>query len=324
MSADEYVAFLMSNVSGNSCTKVATALQVSHDEVNRFLVNGQYTGRDLFEFVRDSLQLQGGVLSTDDSVLDKPYTRSGTTPLVGKFWSGKHHRTVQGINLIVLVYTQQGRSIPVNFRLYNKADGLTKNAYFQQMVREVWQWGLRPAWVTTDSWYCSLENLKFLRNLEIGVLMGLEKNRLVSGQPGDYQQVGRADIPASGLLTHLKGFDFVLVFRTVDKDGDVRHYLLYHPDREYAQLHLYTQACFERVHLAHWEVENLFRGIKQVCQAERFFVRLSSAITTHVYSVLRAFQKLVAMRRDGLVESIYSLRDDLYRHTQRGWLEQFA
>lgn len=324
MAIDEYVAYLMSNVSRSSCVKAGQTLQVSHDEVNRFLINAQYTGRDLFESVRDRLDLQGGILSTDDSVLDKPYTQPGTTALVGKFWSGKHHRAVQGIDLLVLIYTHKGHSVPVNFRLYRKEEAKTKNDYFQQMMREVWQWGLRPAWVTADSWFCSLDNLKFLRNLEIGIMMGLEKNRLVSSQPGEYEQVGRADIPASGLFTHLKGFDFVAVFRRVGKDGNARHYLLYHPDRAYAQAQLYTSPCFEQVHRAHWQVEDLFRSIKQVCQAERFYVRLSSAITTHLYSVLRAFQKLAAMSRDGLIGSVYGLRDELYRETQRNWIHEFA
>ena len=110
----------------------------------------------------------------------------------------------------------------------------------------------------------------------------------------------------------------------VGKDGNARHYLMYHPDRTYAELHLYTSSCFKQVHLAHWQVEDLFRSIKQVCQAERFYVRQTSAITTHLYSVLRAFQKLAAMSRDRLIESIYSLRDELYRDTHRNWILDFA
>lgn len=85
MSVDEYVAYLMSNVSGCSCTKAAQTLQVSHDEVNRFLVSSHFTGRDLFDSVQHSLELMGGILSTHDSVLDKPYTQPGRTELVGKF-----------------------------------------------------------------------------------------------------------------------------------------------------------------------------------------------------------------------------------------------
>ena len=39
----------------------------------------------------------------DDTVLDKPY--SNHMDLVDYFWSGKHHRSVKGINLITLYYT---------------------------------------------------------------------------------------------------------------------------------------------------------------------------------------------------------------------------
>lgn len=324
MQLDQYIAYLLSTPCPSSCVKASEVLEVSHDEVNRFLLSSEYTGRDLFESVRVGLCLQGGTLTVDDTVLDKPFTRAGTTELVGRFWSGRHHKVVQGINLLVLVYTQQDHSVPVNFRVYRQAEGMTKNDYFRQMVLELWQWGLRPAWVTADSWYSGLDNLKFLRNLEVGILMGLEKNRLISTHPSEYQQVGQANIPASGLRTHLKGFDFVAVFRTVDTDNDARHYLLYHPDPEYAAQHVYQPDCFKQLRDMHWQVEVLFRVIKQVCRAEKFYVRTTSAIRTHLFAVLRAFQKLVAMRRDGIIESLYRLRETIYRSAQINWILNFA
>lgn len=63
--------------------------------------------------------------------------------------------------------------------------------------------------------------------------MGLEANRIGSTTAGCYEQVGQIELlPEEGLLTHLKGFDFVKVFRTVDTDGHVRPCALYLPDRE--------------------------------------------------------------------------------------------
>ena len=50
-----------------------------------------------------TLNPTSGTLSVDDSVLDKPYSYS--VALVGCFWFGKHHRSVKGINLITLYYT---------------------------------------------------------------------------------------------------------------------------------------------------------------------------------------------------------------------------
>ena len=75
------------------------------------------------------------------------------------------------------------------------------------MVKECFAWGLRPVWVSADSWCASIENLKFLRNQEVGFMVGLEANRTVSSAPGRYEQVGRIEaLPEQGLFTHLKGF----------------------------------------------------------------------------------------------------------------------
>ena len=78
-------------------------MSISHESVNRFLQRKAYTGQDLFNEAKLTLNLKGGTLSVDDSVLDKPYSQ--TMALVSHFWSGKHHRTVKGINLVTLYYT---------------------------------------------------------------------------------------------------------------------------------------------------------------------------------------------------------------------------
>nr|WP_162056527.1 transposase [Pontibacter pamirensis] len=174
MESAQYIAYLMSEPRKVSCVKASEVLEVSHDEINRFLLSSHFTGKDLFEAVRRGLCLKGGVLSADDSVLDKPFTDPSTTELVDYFWSGRHHIVVKGVNLIALFYTDpSGVGLAVNFRVYRHGEGKTKHVYFQEMVKECWQWGLRPAWVSADSWYASVENLKFLRNQEVGFLVGL-------------------------------------------------------------------------------------------------------------------------------------------------------
>ena len=89
--------------------------------------------------------------------------------------------------------------MPVNYRIYDKIEGKTKNDYFLEMLIEVMTWGLQPAVVTGDSWYSSIANLKFLRNQKLGFLFGVEKNRTVSNEGSKYRQVSCLDIPQSGL-----------------------------------------------------------------------------------------------------------------------------
>jgi hypothetical protein len=323
MEASEYIAYLLSEAGKSSCVRSGKVLQISHDEVNRFLTGSDFGGKDLFARAKGALLLAGGVLSVDDTVIDKPYSNPAATELVGFFWSGLHHKSVKGINLLVLNYTDpNGISLPVNWRVYRYSDHKTKNDYFRQMVNEVWSWGLRPAWVTADSWYSSIENLRFLRDKEVGFLVGLESSRLISTEPHHYESVGETVIPAAGLYTHLKGFDFVQVFQTVDTEGHQRYYALYgnqqHPTSS-ADLVL-----FKALKQQHWHIEQAFRAIKQLIHAGHFFVRRTTAIQTHLYCVLRALQRLSLWAKDEVIQSIYQLHNQLFLQAQRQFIQNFA
>ena len=141
----------------------------------------------------------------DDTVIEKPYSDPNLTEFIGYFWSGNQHRPVQGINLITLYYTDSnGKSVPVNFRIYNKAEKKTKNAYFREMFASVLLWGLQPEMVTGDSWYSSQKNLIFLRYQKLGFMMGIAKNRQLARVPGKYTAVKNLEIPPGGQVVHLK------------------------------------------------------------------------------------------------------------------------
>jgi hypothetical protein len=54
-------------------------------------------------------------------VIDKLYSDPTKAELIDYFWSGKHKKTVKGINVVTLYYTDvKGMSLPVNYRLVNK------------------------------------------------------------------------------------------------------------------------------------------------------------------------------------------------------------
>jgi DDE superfamily endonuclease len=153
---EHYTAFLLAEPQSAGCVRLAEVAggEFAHDAANRFLNRETFSGKDLFEEARPLLDLEGGTLSVDDTVLDKPYSQEGKTELVGYFWSGKHGRAVKGVCLVTLLYTdRKGVRLPVDFRLVDKAEAKTKNELFREMVTEVLAWGLRPALVSTDSWY---------------------------------------------------------------------------------------------------------------------------------------------------------------------------
>ncbi len=180
------MGFLISEPKSPTCTRLEEVTGISHDSVNRFLQREDYKPKDMFDEASHVLCLVGGTLSVDDTVLDKPYSKS--VALVSHFWSGKHHRAVKGINLVTLYYTDcSGCHMPVNYRICDKSEGKTKNDYFLEMLIEVLAWGLKPAFVTGDSWYSCVKNLKTIKNHQTGFMFAVEKNRTVSLEKGRWQ-----------------------------------------------------------------------------------------------------------------------------------------
>jgi hypothetical protein len=315
-----YVSFLLSEPHSPTCCRLAEVMEISHDSVNRFLLREDYTPQDLFNEVRSSLNLKGGTLSGDDSVIDKPYSQ--INDFIGYFWSGKHHCVVKGINLITLYYTDpQGQHQPVNYRIYDKTANKTKNEYFQEMLAEVLAWGLEPAVVTGDSWYSSKANLKLIKNHHLGFLFALESNRLVSLEKGQWVQVQKPVIPEDGLLVNLRGFGTVKIFRTWLKNQP-RHYALYQPNDE--QWATFDRSAFLTLHDQHWQIEQYHRTLKQVCHIEHFQVRQPIAIRNHFFAAICGYVQLQQLKAADVIRNCYRLQRELFNEVIAGFIEAFT
>ncbi|MBE9001092.1 transposase [Nostoc sp. LEGE 12447] len=302
------------------CTRLAEIMKdLSHDSVNRFLLRECYEPKDLFNEVKLKINLLGGTLSGDDTVIDKPHSDPKITELVGYYYSGRHHRAVKGIQLITLYYTDlSGKSVPVNYRIYNKQEGKTKNDYLREMIAEVLTWGLSPKAVTTDTWYSSQKNLKFFKNKGLEFLTGIAKNRSCSIDGKNYTQVQNLEIPEVGLIVDLKNFGQVKVFRRSFKNETYRYYIMYTPEKN--TLNSISRAEFKELHSIHWGIECYHRAIKQVCGIGQFMVRTTEAIRTHFFSSIRAFTQLELMRSEELVENWYELQRNLSLKVARDFI----
>ena len=308
-----YISYLLSDPQYTSCTRLAEIMKnMSHDSINRFLERERFEAKDLFVEEKDSIELVGGILSVDDSILDKPYSHPNKAALIDLFWSGKHKCVVKGINLITLFYTDiHGVSVPVNYRIYDKKAGKTKNDYFREMLTEVLSWGLAPAWITGDSWYASLENLKFIRNLKLNFMFGIANNRIVSVARGEYMQIQKFEgWPSNNIETvYLKDYGRVKVFRQLYKNA-YRYYIMSTAILD--NLENVTSVDFTRVHDAHWCIERFHRAIKQVCNIERFQVRNENPIKNHIFCAIKAFVRLELMRINEKITHWYAIKKDLY------------
>jgi hypothetical protein len=218
----------------------------------------------------------------DDSTLDKPYARS--IELVTRHWSGKHRAVVSGINLVTLLWTDGDRHIPCDYRLYDKADGKTKNDHFADMIRTAHARGFSPRCVVFDGWYSSLDNLKLVRDCGWTWLTRFKSNRLVSLDRGKPKALSDTAISAEGTVVWVAGYGSVKVFGVAAPDGGTAYWATNDPGM--TDLTRLQFADFS------WRIEHYHRGLKQCTGVERCQCHSARAQRNHVGLALRAFLRL--------------------------------
>mgnify|MGYP001507202999 CR=1 FL=1 len=130
-----YMGFLMTEPNSISCTQLAETYNISHDSVNRFLEREDYTPHDLYQEAIQHIDNNKLIVSIDDTVLDKPYSQH--MDLVSYFWSGKHHRSVKGINLITLYATDQIKIFQLIFEFMTNLK--VNSEKFLNFCFEIWK-----------------------------------------------------------------------------------------------------------------------------------------------------------------------------------------
>lgn len=286
--AYDYINFLIATPQSYSCVEAAKVQPdgeqpPAHDAFTRLLHRLEPDAEALWQEVEPYVHKRSGVLIVDDTTLDKPYAKQ--MGLVTRHWSGKHHQVVNGINLITLLWTEGESYLPCDYRLYDKVhDGWSKHDHFRTMLQIAHERHFAPECVVFDSWYSSLDNLKFIRDLGWVWLTQLKSNRQVNPDGQGLQPLAQVPLSASGTPIHLKGYGLIQVFKLVASDGSSEYWAtndLQMP--ELARLRYAENA---------WAIETYHRGIKQFCGIERAQVRHPRAQRNHIGLALRAFVRL--------------------------------
>ena len=288
VTATDYIDFLIGTQRVYSCTEAERVHPdeesgPAHDAYTRLLRRELGTPEELWQEAKQEVELGKGCLILDDSTLDKWYSRK--IALVTRHWSGKHHKVVQGINVISLLWTDGERYIPVDYRIYNKAnDGLSKNDHFQAMLRTAQKRGFIPECVIFDSWYASLPNLKLIRSFGWRWFTRLKANRLVNLDKQGNRPLAQITLSEFGTVVHLKGYGLIKVFRLVATDGDIEYWAT-------SDLDMNDLGRLKFAELS-WMIETYHRGIKQVVGIERCQARSATAQRNHIGLAIRAFLRL--------------------------------
>lgn len=247
-----YSDYLLSSFGKTTATGVAELLDnaYSHDQFTRLLSTNEFTSRSLWlrvkSFVRQ-IEDKDGVLIFDDTIQEKPFSKENAL----NTWHFDHtkNRTVKGINLLNAHYHADDASLPVAYQLVEKTIQYTdlktkkvrryaehtKNEMMREMLKTCCHNQLLFRYVLADSWFCSNDNMMFIRHdCNKHFLMAMKSNRKISLSLKDkLQGLSRRidtvdfseDSPVKGWIA---GIDFpVLLFRQVFKNKDDSTGILY-------------------------------------------------------------------------------------------------
>lgn len=288
----DYINFLVATPNVFRCLEAgrvqpAGADTPAHDALTRMLHRLDPDPNRLWDEAAQHVRINAGILIVDDTTLDTPYAR--TIELVRRHWSGKHHRVVQGINLVTLLWSDGDACIPCDYRLYDKpTDGATKNDHFHAMLTTAHRRGFAPRLVAFDRWYSSLANLKLIRSCGWHWLTQLKANRHVDPDRTGNRPRREVPIAPNGSIVHLKGYGLIKVFRIVTPDGDTEQWATNILEMNYAE----QEAWAGQV----GTIEEYHRGLKQLCGVERAQVRAARAQRNHIGLAIRAFLRLEHQR----------------------------
>lgn len=260
---------------------------VAHDSIKRLLERQPYDTESLYDEAKRLIRADKGVLVIDDSTLDKPYSQQ--IELVTRHWSRKHHRVVQGINLISTIWTDGSAIVPVDFRIYcPDKDSNNKNDHCREMLLAADERKFQPGCVIFDSWYPSIDKLKLIRSLKWHWCTRFKSNRLVDPDHTYNRSVFDINIPPKGRVVLLIQYGFIMVFRIVHPGKEPEHWATDILDASESDRKSFKDLG--------WSIDEYHRGIKQCCGIERCHGRKEVVQRVHIFLSLLAFLCLESHR----------------------------
>ena len=269
-----YKAFLQASsirFSGVALSEVSPK-KLSHDGVSRWLSAKTISPKEVWKAVKaDVLADPCGILCLDDSVIEKNH--SSKIGLTAWQYSGNAHAVVNGIGMVNLIFSQPEKDnfTPIDFRIYDKKnDNYTKNDHFRKMLGLAKKRGILPSVVVFDSWYSSLNNLKFINSVGWNWVTNLRKNRAVNHGV----VLKKLNIPDEGLRVYLRGYGWISVFKFVGKNG--------HIDYISTNIKNPTRNQVKMIIKARWSIEVFHRELKQTSGIRSCQARSGRAQRNHI------------------------------------------
>ena len=290
---EAYLIALIYRNTRSSCLSLAALCSgVSHDTLNRLLhCQLSWSGR-LWELLASHLVKAGGYLVLDDTTWERWAKHSEAVSWV---WSSSAGHITQGMQVVLLIWTDGYWKVPVGMRLWRKGEK-SKVELAIELLAEAAERGLQPNYVLFDSWYASRAILNRLETLGWKYMARVKSNRLLDGESIRHKWPHRFG-QATG---HLKRVDHGV---RIIKDGR----------RYWVTNDLKTAPCQLKKHYRmRQQIEEAIRLLKQEFGWGGSSVRKARAQVAHLHLGLIAMC-LAQHEAYARKQSVYAFKRDLFR-----------
>jgi hypothetical protein len=186
-----------------NCSALARLLNCCHDNLTKVLAMKRICWIAVIRghIARTFGKLSNGYLVLDDTVVDKNFSRK----IAGCSWiyDSKIGHAVMGLNLVVLVWTNESITIPIGIKLYKKDSGKTKIDLAVELIEYAKNTlNIKPLYVLFDSYYSAHAVLEVIESFDWRYVTQVKKNRKLNNQSVFLQHKQTPYWTLSGTLSH--------------------------------------------------------------------------------------------------------------------------
>ena len=313
---------------------------ISHDKFTRFLADGEWSSRELWKQVKPTvrkIETEDGVLIFDDTVQEKPWMDENDLIC----WHHDHckGRSIKGINMMNCLYHVDNISIPVAFDLVRKPirfsdlktrrekrrSEITKNELMRAMIDTCMKNRIKFAWTLFDSWFSSVDNMKYIKlEHEKDFIGALKNNRLVALTEEDrnnkkFTRIDQIEWTEQEAVTGwLKGLEFPVrlacrVF--TNKDGSTGTLYL-----ACSQLTA-DRDTITTIYQKRWNVEVYHKSLKSNAALAKSPARRMNAQSNHIFAAIITVFKMECLKIKTKMNH-FALKSKLYLKAVRSAFDE--
>jgi len=176
-----YIKGLMCVFENANCVSLSAVAEVSHDRLARVLNKEKFCWQTLLQnfLARTFGKLQDGYLMIDDTVISKQFARKIEN--VAWVYDSVVGRSIFGINLVMIAWSNGKVTIPLAIKVYQKESGKTKIDLAVELLDYAKKLGIKPKYVAFDSWYTAGKIFRKIADCQWTFVTQLKKNRKLDG-----------------------------------------------------------------------------------------------------------------------------------------------